>query len=282
MNDKLVLRVFTDPGCPFAYSAEPARWRLKWLYGDQLEWQLKMIVLAETSEEYAKKGFTPEIQAKNHLKLRELHGMPIEDKLNERIAATVEACRAFVAVRLNQPELVEKLLRNLRLAAMGGKMIDDPAVIQAAATDAGIDPTQLSGWLKQPEVEAELRSDMKEAREPTEVALALKQKLAGTPDGGYRYSAPSYQFIRHDEIAFELPGFWPPSTYEAAVANVAPDLKKRDNASNVSEVLDWAKEPLATVEIAAITGQDIDQVRAALQKVATMTSQGQDGFWALN
>lgn len=34
---------FTDPGCPFAWSAEPARWRLQWLYGDGLEWRLRMV-----------------------------------------------------------------------------------------------------------------------------------------------------------------------------------------------------------------------------------------------
>jgi hypothetical protein len=32
---------FTDPGCPFAWSAEPARRRLQWLYGEQLEWRLR-------------------------------------------------------------------------------------------------------------------------------------------------------------------------------------------------------------------------------------------------
>lgn len=31
----LAIEEFTDPGCPFAFSAEPARWRVEWLYGDQ-------------------------------------------------------------------------------------------------------------------------------------------------------------------------------------------------------------------------------------------------------
>jgi predicted DsbA family dithiol-disulfide isomerase len=52
---------YTDPGCPFAWSAEPARRRLQWLYGDQLEWRLRM-------------------------------------------AATLPACRAVVAVRRHAPE----------------------------------------------------------------------------------------------------------------------------------------------------------------------------------
>jgi predicted DsbA family dithiol-disulfide isomerase len=281
-DQQLLLQVFTDPGCPFAYSAEPARLRLQWLYGDQLKWRQTMIVLAEASEEYAKKGFTPEKQAKHHRKLAEQHGMPIEDVQQDHIAATVDACWAFVAVRMNQPEQADTFLRQLRIAAMGGKLIDDQSVIDEAAKASGVDVSQLAKWITLPETEAELKSDMRAARAPTEVALAMQHKLAKTVDGVTRYSAPSYQFILNDKIAYELPGFWPPATYEAAVANLAPHLTKRDDAQNVSEVLQWAGMPLATVEVATITGQDIDQVRMALQKVATMTPQGQDGFWQLN
>jgi hypothetical protein len=31
------IRHFTDPGCPFAFSAEPRRLRLEWLFGDHIE-----------------------------------------------------------------------------------------------------------------------------------------------------------------------------------------------------------------------------------------------------
>jgi predicted DsbA family dithiol-disulfide isomerase len=281
-DGQLLLRVFTDPGCPFAYSAEPARLRLQWLYGDQLEWRQTMIVLAETPEEYAKKGFTPEKQAKNHRKLAEQHGMPIDDTQHDHAAATIDACRAYVAVRMNQPEQSDVFLRQLRIAAMGGKLIDEQSVIDEAAKVSGLDASRLAEWVKRPETEAELRTDMQAARAPTEVALAMQHKLAKTVDGVSRYSAPSYQFILSDKIAYELPGFWSPATYEAAIANLAPHFKKRDDAQNVSEVLAWANMPLATVEVSTITGQAIDQVRAALQKVATMTPQGQDGFWVLN
>ena len=35
----LDVELFTDPACPFAFSAEPARRRLRWHYGDQLRWR---------------------------------------------------------------------------------------------------------------------------------------------------------------------------------------------------------------------------------------------------
>ena len=51
---------FTDPGCPWAYSAEPHRLRIQWLYGDDLGWRKRMVVLARTGQEYLDKGFTPD------------------------------------------------------------------------------------------------------------------------------------------------------------------------------------------------------------------------------
>ena len=39
MAAEVCITEFTDPGCPWAYSAEPFRRRLNWLYGDALEWK---------------------------------------------------------------------------------------------------------------------------------------------------------------------------------------------------------------------------------------------------
>ena len=43
----VAVRDFTDPGCPFAFSAERQRLRLLWLYGDQITWELQMLGLVE-------------------------------------------------------------------------------------------------------------------------------------------------------------------------------------------------------------------------------------------
>ena len=37
---------FTDPACPWAYSAEPFRHRIDWLYEGRIEWEPRMVVLA--------------------------------------------------------------------------------------------------------------------------------------------------------------------------------------------------------------------------------------------
>ena len=53
------------PGCPWAYSAEPFRRRLTWLYGDQLEWRVTPRRAGRRpAASTSKKGFTPEKQAR--------------------------------------------------------------------------------------------------------------------------------------------------------------------------------------------------------------------------
>jgi predicted DsbA family dithiol-disulfide isomerase len=104
---------YTDPGCPWAYSAEPFRRRLTWLYGDRLEWRVKLVGLAESPDEYLKKGFTPEKQARSFASIARDHGMPIDSSVRPRMAATIPACRAVVAAQLRAPEAQRALLRRL-------------------------------------------------------------------------------------------------------------------------------------------------------------------------
>src|ERR1700750_2653188 len=131
---------YTDPGCPWAYSAEPVRRRLSWLYGDRLEWRLRLVGLAESADDYTQRGFTPEQQSRAFAAIARDHGMPIDTSVRPRMAATVPACRAVVAARLHAPEHTRRLLRRLRVRHFSGELLDAPKTIAAAARDAGIDP----------------------------------------------------------------------------------------------------------------------------------------------
>jgi hypothetical protein len=48
------ITLWTDPACPFAFSAEPVRMRLRWQYGDGLRWTTRMIVLTREDGEAEK------------------------------------------------------------------------------------------------------------------------------------------------------------------------------------------------------------------------------------
>ena len=188
---------FTDPGCPFAFSAEPVRLRLAWIYGEQIDWRDRMVGLAESPATYEDNGFTVERLSKSLTKLSSEHHMPMDTSLRPRMAATIPACRAVVAARLHAPGRDSALLRRLRVRTFSGELLDAPETIAAAALDAGIDPAELAAWGESTEVADALAEDMDLARHPRPAGLALDRKLAGW-SGGRRYTCPSYEIAGPD------------------------------------------------------------------------------------
>ncbi len=267
---------YTDPACPFAFSAEPTRLRLRWHYGEQLVWRTRMIVLTlEPGEAEKLAEGAPGLQRK--------YGMPIDPAPYPRTASSEPACRAVVAARVHAPEEAEPLLRRLRVRTMVGGLLDDPDLIAGAASDVGLDPAQLANWCETEAVESELQADIAAARAPTAAARALDHKLGG-PREHRRYTAPSYEFVREPGAAPEVtvPGFNPVEAYETAIANLAPELTRRPKPKTVAELLAWADEPLATAEVAVIAQLDPIAARAALSRVARPAAAGADFYWTLS
>jgi predicted DsbA family dithiol-disulfide isomerase len=271
---------YTDPACPFAWSAEPSRRRVEWLYGDQFTIEPRMVGLSENVAEQEAKGFTPERLAAGAGRLAHAYHMPMDTAPRPRLAASVPACRAVVATRVNAPERERAVLRALRVRSFRGGLLDDPATLRGAASDAGLDPDELEDWLADPATEQALRDDMRAARSPSPAALALAHKLASTPDGGHRYTCPSWE-LSADGQSLSVPGFQPTAAYEVAIANLVPGLARRADPQDVAEVLRWAGEPLATVEVAEVCGLELDEARERLGRVATEDHVGFEGLWSL-
>jgi 2-hydroxychromene-2-carboxylate isomerase len=266
----LEITLFTDPACPFAFSAEPVRQRLRWFYGDQLRWRLRMIVLTlEPGEDEKLAEGAPGLQRK--------YGMPIDPNPYPRTFSSEPACRAVVAARLNAPGAEAALLRRLRVRAMVGGLLDDPALLAAAATDIGLDADELRRWSATPAVEDALRADIDAARAPSPAARALDHKLGGPPHER-RYTAPSYELSANGRT-FTIPGFNPVEAYEAALANFG--LTRRAKPESVTQLLTWASEPLATAEVVAIMQAEPAKLRAELAGAATPIPAGADFYWTL-
>jgi 2-hydroxychromene-2-carboxylate isomerase len=264
----LDIELFTDPACPFAFSAEPVRQRLRWHYGDHLRWTTRMIVLTREAGEADK-------LAEGAPGLQKRHGMPIDPRPYARPASCELACRAVVAARLHAPDHVDALLRRIRVRVMQTGLIDDPRLIAAAATDAGLDPDQLARWTGTDAVAEALEADAAAARDPAPAALALDHKLGG-PRSERRYTAPTYLIGGH-----VVPGFNPIEAYDVVIANRAPDLPRRPRPASVEELLRWSPEPLATAEVALIMQTGVRQAREALAGTATWHPAGADGYWTL-
>ena len=272
-TDPLEITVFTDPACPFAFSAEPVRRRLRWSYGDRLRWRTCMIVLTREPGEAEK-------LAQGAPGLQRRYGMPIDPAPYPRPASSEPACLAVVAARLHAPEREEALLRRLRVRVMVGGLLDDPELLAAAARDVGLDPLELQAWSAAEPTRAALEADFAAARFPTPSARALDHKLGGPP-GERRYTAPSYELRRDGGGVATVPGFNPIEAYETAIANLAPELRPRTPPDAVEDVLRWAEEPLATAEVAAVMRTDLPDVRTALSRVARPLAAGADCYWVL-
>jgi predicted DsbA family dithiol-disulfide isomerase len=261
---------FTDPACPFAFSAEPVRQRLRWHYGDQLVWSTRMIVLTDEPGEAEKLAAgAPNLQRR--------YGMPIDPAPYPRASSSEPACLAVVTARLDDPTAADRLLRRLRVRRMAGGLLDDPALIDAAAEDAGLDPARLRERSQSEQARDALAADRRAARSPTDAAHALKHRLGGA-DQVLRYVAPSYELAAAGR-RYSVPGFNPYEVYETALANVDPTLERRAAPRDVDEVLAWASEPLATAEIVALLGGHEPGIRSSLAKRAHPTAAGADFYW---
>ena len=248
--------------------------RLRWHYGEQLQWTTRMIVLTLEPGEAEK-------LAEGAGSLQPRYGMPIDPAPYSRPASSEPACRAVVAARLHAPEQQESLLRRLRVRVMQAGLLDDPELIAAAARDAGLDPAELQEWCARDDVEEALQADIAAARNPLPPARALNHKLGG-PAEERRYTAPSYEIARAGGTeVIAVPGFNPVEVYETAIANLAPELERRPKPESVEELLAWAGEPLATAEVSLVIQLSPSRTRVALSRVARPHPAGADLYWTL-
>jgi protein-disulfide isomerase-like protein with CxxC motif len=260
---------FTDPGCPWAYSASPALATLRWRYGDQLSWTLVTIGLAEHASRYEKIGYTPKRSAIGYTTFRRF-GMPFQVTPKARLSATSPACRAVVATRLQAPELEDATFRALQFAQFTTtSLFDEPDDVRRAIEAVpGLDAAAIAGAIDSDEVWASYEADRARARtaagSPTEF-----QERAANSDGAVRYTAPSLIFETEDGRRLEAGGFQPIEAYDVVVANLDPTLTRRPPAEDPVDVLAAFGYPLATAEVAAIMAEhlaapDLEQAERAL------------------
>jgi predicted DsbA family dithiol-disulfide isomerase len=282
MNAKITVQQFCDPACPWCFSAEGARLRVAWRYGDAIRWERRVVVLSQTADEYARRGVPVAYLGESRARIRGLFGMPIDSSPATRHMATIVACRAVVAARIHAPAHEERLLRRLRVLGMSHRlMIDEPETLARAAVESGLDAEALMGWMRDDRVEQAMRDDMAAARNPSPAALAMRERLAQTPDGVWRYTCPSWEMSAAG-TRIDAPGFQPARVYEVALANLAPDVALRPTPDDVTQVLAWAPYPLATVEVAAICEIPPSEARRELMASATEHPIAGDAYWDLS
>jgi len=248
---------FTDPGCPWAYSAIPAMAVLRWRYGPQLRWRLVTIGLAEDVSRYLEAGYTPARAAMGILAFRRF-GMPVLSAPRARLAATGRACRAIVATRLLDPAREHDALRALQLAWFTSTLVldEDAAIASALQRVEGLDVGAVVAAIDDQATLAAYEQDKRETRTAEGGPTDFQGKARQT-DGPVRYSAPSLIFTAADGRRLEAGGFQPLGAYDVLIANLDTTLQRRAPAADAREALEEFPAGLVTQEVAAIMAPNL-------------------------
>ena len=254
MQASIQATLFSDPACPFAYSANPALRVIEWRYGNQIDWRLVLVGLSENTERYASSGYTPARQAQGTVMFRDRWGMPFAPAPKARLAASSRACRAVIAARRQWPGSEWAVFRTLQLANFTTPLLlDDDQDLRAALGELhGIDAGRLIGLIDDAGVVAEYERDKAQTRTAAGSATELQGK-AGNTDGQVRYTAPSVIFTRlADGLSLEAGGMQPAEVYDVLVANLNPALDRQAPPEDPGELLERFPLGLTTAEAAAI------------------------------
>jgi 2-hydroxychromene-2-carboxylate isomerase len=267
---------FSDPGCPWAYSANPALSVLRWRYGDQLEWRLVLIGLAETTERYQRFGMTPTSQARGYRRFR-ARGMPFATEPRPQLSATARACRAVVATRLRQPELEWAAFRALQFGWFTTPLVLDQDADIASALSAveGLDVDAVVAAIDDPEVREAYEADRAEARTAGGKPAEAQGRTANS-DGAERYTAPSVIFTTEDGRSLECGGFQPLEAYDVCLANLDPTLERRPPATDVAELLAEFEHGITTREVALCMAERLDPPDDEAAEDALIEARGAD------
>jgi 2-hydroxychromene-2-carboxylate isomerase len=282
----MLVTYYSDPGCPWAWSASPALAVLRWRYGDQLQWRLVMIGLTETRAEYERRGYTGQGQARNYRRFRERLGMPFGVTPRERPHGTAPMCRVVVAARRLAPEREWAVFRALQLAQFTTTLdLEDPAALEQALTWVpDVDAAALVAASREPETDELYAADRSAARAAAGGPTEFQGKSATTPAGEIRYTAPSVVFTAADGRRLEAGGFQSIDAYDVCIANLDRTLERRPHATDAAEILQAFPDGLTTAEVAAVmapplTDPDLDAAEDALIGAAARRPFGSDALW---
>lgn len=269
--------LYTDAGCPWAYSASPALRVLEWRFRDQLSWRLVMIGLREEPSEAAVRTFdAPRSLARWHV-FGERYGMPFATKPKARPSGTGRGCRAVVAAGLDAPGSEWSVLRALQIGYFTSDLLLDDAesIRRALAGVPGVDADAVAARVDDADVVAEYERQRAEARS-AEGTPAHAQDKTTDSDGLTRYTAPSVLFRRGDEVAYA--GGWQPLLgYDTLLANVAPELERVPPPESPEPLLEFFPDGLTTAEVALLLARGSDpwpDRDAAREQLEVLASEG--------
>lgn len=284
--------LYTDAGCPWAYSANPALRVLEWRFRDQLSWRLVMVGLREEASEAAIRTYDAErALARWHL-FGERYGMPFGTEPKPRPTGTGRGCRAVVAASLDDPGSEWAVFRALQLANFTSRLLLDDAesIRETLASVPELDAERLAARVDDADVVAAFERHRSETRSASGTPAHVQDKTTVT-DGLVRYTAPSVVFRRGGDVAYA--GGWQPILgYDTLLANFAPELERVPAPDSPEPLLEFFPGGLTTAEVALLLARgsdpspDREGTRASLHELVAAGAVrriplGTDALWVV-
>ena len=245
--------LYSDPACPWAYSATPPLTALRWRYGDQIDWSLVTIGLRDDTADLQANGYTPARQLAHQRLFRDRYGMPMSLQARPRLTSTGRACRAVVATRLQHPGREFSALRAIAFAYFTTPLLmDEDSALQAALEGVeGVDAAAVVASLDSAEVTEAYEGDKARARSAAGGPTDFQGKAAVSQEGLVRFTAPSVLFETQDGRSLECGGFQPLEAYDVVIANLDTSLERQGPpADGPLALLAEFPEGLCTQEVA--------------------------------
>ena len=229
------VRFYTDPACPWSWTAEPAVRRLMWEFEGELEFVWVMGGLArqygrDYRDEEGGIGRGPDCFAdliSHWLDVAADGLMPLDPRIwkENPLASTYPACQAVKAAAEQGQQAAYRYLRSVREGIMfERRKLDHADALIAAAGRARIDRPRFEIDLRSHAITEAFGADLDEARNPPEEARAAG--AVRRTEGRERIGFPSAVFIGVDGSRH---GVWGiarslPAIREAALAAGAKPL----------------------------------------------------------
>jgi len=290
-NGHITARLYTDPSCPYGYSANPALRVLEWRYREQIQWELVMIGLSEPGDPPS--PFSQTDLSVFQIDMRSRYGMPFTVEPKIRNFTSSRSCQAIVSARLNQPGSEWKVLRALQLLQFNSPLLldDDEQLRAAISTVAGLDADAIVDAIDTDPVQAAYRADYAESRQAAGGAGDLQGKTKKLDEGGSRFTAPSIMFSL-GEFGLEAAGIQSVEAYDIVVANLNPGLRRTPPPESAFDAVHLYPSGLTTQEVAAIMTEPNDipdrvetereLVRLTGEGRVNRVTMGDDAIWLAN
>jgi putative protein-disulfide isomerase len=218
----VLARYYTDPTCPWSWSAEPAVRKLMVEFGDNVSWTYVMGGLAR---DYTKSPGGNEALLAHWLDVADEGNMPIDPRLWREgpIASSYPAC---MAVRAAAEQAGDGGYRYLRLVREGlmcfRRKLDSTEALVEEARRARLDVERFRVDLASNAIVEAFGEDLEEVRHPPEEARAAEGTVIST-GGCERMSFPSIAFAGEDGARVYVSGERPYEEMRAAAEAAGAD-----------------------------------------------------------